>query len=380
MMTTHADRLRQAELMKALLADEILDECMGTEGVWADPTRYRGQCWTRDLVLAVLPVVYDQRRRRLTALRHLENLAGRQRLDGRVPIVFLDGPGGHARFLADKLGKTARDRRMSFMLKRYLRGQLWNLTPGTRDSEILFVLGLHEYERNAPDPGLVASRHVNVEMALDHVRSRLMVDGLVQGADWRDTMEKELAYEPLLTNNALLFRALRLYETALDADGPDRHAESEALRQRILATHFADGRVIDYPGNDRFDPLGAAFAVLHDVVGPGYYPRVVEAMRSVDSPCGVTIKCRHNPISAEERAIIERTDGVVTWPFVVGFSVLALLKMGERAFAEEQFAKLVTLDGFREWYDPATGQGCGADRQLWSATLYWRAYQALRSA
>ncbi len=378
-MTDPTNRLRQVELMKALLAEEILVECMGTQGIWADPSRYRGQCWTRDLVLAVLPVAYESRRKRLLALRHLENLARRQRDDGRVPIVFLDGPEGHARFLLDKLRKSARDRRPSFMLTRYLRGELWNLTPGTRDSEILFVLGLHEYERNAPDPGLTTSLHVPIEMALAHVRERLMVDGLVTGADWRDTMERELADKPLLTNNALLFRALRLYEETFDQDDPDRNAESEALRRRILETHFADGRVIDYPGNDRFDPLGAAFAVLNDVVGPDYYPRIVEAMRAVDSPCGVTIKCRHNPISADERAIIERTDGVVTWPFVVGFAVLALLKMGERAFAEEQFAKLTALDGFREWYDPATGQGCGAARQLWSATLYTRAHRALRS-
>ena len=131
-MTDPTNRLRQVELMKALLAEEILVECMGTQGIWADPSRYRGQCWTRDLVLAVLPVAYESRRKRLLALRHLENLARRQRDDGRVPIVFLDGPEGHARFLLDKLRKSARDRRPSFMLTRYLRGELWNLTPGTR--------------------------------------------------------------------------------------------------------------------------------------------------------------------------------------------------------------------------------------------------------
>jgi GH15 family glucan-1,4-alpha-glucosidase len=38
------------------------------------------------------------------------------------------------------------------------------------------------------------------------------------------------------------------------------------------------------------------------------------------------------------------------------------------------------LNGFREWYDPATGKGYGAQEQLWSATLFLRAARALKKA
>lgn len=172
-------------------------------------------------------------------------------------------------------------------------------------------------------------------------------------------------------NNAIQFR---VYELAGLTD------RAEALRTRILETHFANGEVLDFPGNDRFDPLGASLAVLHGVVGKEYHGRIVERMRRVDTPTGVTIRCRHNPMNDVEDAMIDRTNGVVSWPFVVGFAVLALLKMGERTFAEEQFAKMVAHNGFREYYDPADATGYGEIDQLWSAALYLRAYRAIHDA
>jgi hypothetical protein len=59
---------------------------------------------------------------------------------------------------------------------------------------------------------------------------------------------------------------------------------------------------------------------------------------------------------------------------VVGYAILAAQTMGPegQAFAAEQRAKLEALDGFYEWYDPATGAGYGAPLQGWSAALYLR--------
>lgn len=365
------------ETTKAREAENILADCIGRHGVWAGDGRYRRQCWTRDFAFATAPLLLDMEEYAIVR-RHLEELSGRVRGDGKVPILYLDGLRGHARFLLDKSIKSVRDGKLSFMLGRYLDGQLDDLTPGTRDSEILYLLAMGEFaERRGRD--WIDVRHLErVAQVLHYVESNLMVDGLVIGADWRDTMEEELGDKALLTNNALFYRALKLL-------GSDFAAET--LRQRILATHFPPGRVLDFPGNDRFDPLGASFAVLNGVVGPGYYERIVEAMRSVDSETGVTIKCRHNPTShrsetekIEEAAIIDRTDGVVSWPFVVGFSVLALLKMGELEFAERQFQKMTAYDGFREYYDPILQRGWGETNQLWSAVLYLRAKRAIDQA
>ena len=93
-----------------------------------------------------------------------------------------------------------------------------------------------------------------------------------------------------------------------------------------------------------------------------------------------------SPVPTEKEAkVIDRTDGVVVWPFVVGFSVIAIQKIAKVLppdfgnLAQKQFEAIDSMSDFREWYDPATGKGYGAGEQLWSATLYARAYKAMQT-
>jgi hypothetical protein len=350
---------------KITTATGVLRRCIGEKGVWADPSRYRWQCWTRDLALAIMPALIEIGEAKVVR-KHLENLSLQQRQNGQIPILFLDR---RLPFLIDKARRSLSAGRISFMLGRYLRNELWNLTPGTKDSEILYVVGMHEYANRTGDRTLLERYRLNIELAVAYIENELMdAEGLVFGCDWRDTMERQLGDTPLLTNNCLLYHAYDLM---------GEKGKAMDLRDAINNRFWNGVSYLDYPGNDRFDPLGGALAVLYGVSQKGRHESLAASFRSVDTPLGVAIKCRHNPVSSEEKAVIERTDGVVVWPFVVGFSVIALANMGEREMAEEQFRKLSELDGFREWYDPATGQGYGAQEQLWSATLFLRAARAL---
>ncbi len=356
--------LKQGE-EKYAAANAILQSCLGPMGVWADPTRYRHQCWTRDLSLAIAPLLMDQGYQPVV-LRHLMNLAARQRENGQIPILFLDNDW---EFLKAKLWRSLKSRSVSFMLKRYLTGNLWNLTPGTRDSELLYMLATLEFENKMADRGVHLSIF-NVEIfnkAIRYLQENLINDGLMVGCDWRDTMEKELGHLPLLTNNALLYGVYRLLN-----DEKRMHA----LANRVDEVFWKNGHYIDYPGRDRFDPLGGSFAVLHGLAPKARYTSILGSFLSVDTQNGVTIKCKHNPLDDEEAEVIERTDGVVVWPFVVGFSILALIEMKEYKVATDQMRKMIQLEGFREWYDPSTGKGYGAFEQLWSATLFMRAWDA----
>ena len=345
-------------------AGSIIFACLQEKGIWADPTRYKHQLWTRDMGMAVAPLLHETGNSEVVK-RHLENLFKHQRPNGQIPILFLDD---EQAWLADKEAKSKQQGRPSFMLRRYRAGELWNLTPGTKDSEIIALLAMYEYAKATHDLRFLGEHREQLDKAEAYIRSSIMVDGLARGADWRDTMEKVLADKPLLTNNCLLFRA---YMSMGEC------SKAEALRQAIRSQLMQDGRFIDYPGAKRFDPLGGAFAVLFGIANRDDYPGLIESFKAVDSPHGVTIKCRHNPLDDREKRIIERTDGVVVWPFVVGFTVMALAKMGELKFAHQQFAKLESHNGFREWYDPKNGEGCGAEQQLWSAALYQRAVIAL---
>ncbi len=229
---------------------------------------------------------------------------------------------------------------------------------------------MYEYAYHTNDWELLGKFPTAVKQSIDYVEKNNMINGLASGADWRDTMEKELANKLLLTNNVLLVRAYKL-------KGESEKAEN--LKQRILSQFVCDGLFVDYlPDGIRPDPLGLALGVLYDVIPAEMYELVMKQFESVDTDCGVTIKYIHNPYSPGEQEVFAETDGEVVWPFVVGFTVMALIKMGYHIYAREMFQKIEQLDGFYEWYDPRDGKGYGAPEQLWSAALYLRALHTLR--
>src|SRR3989344_6155920 len=102
------------QLKKVFQALEILQRCMGKKGVWADPSRYAEQCWTRDFGIAIQPVLHLIGKPEI-AKRHLEHLSARQRLNGQIPILFLDD---EERWRKEKERKSAEQGRRSFMLGR----------------------------------------------------------------------------------------------------------------------------------------------------------------------------------------------------------------------------------------------------------------------
>lgn len=355
----------------------ILRSCYGESGIWASPDRYRYTCWTRDLAYAIAPLLHEMGEHDLV-LNHLRSLSQLQRPNGQVPMVFLDD---EESWLHDKEHQEKKRGREPFMLKRYREGELWNLTPGTRDSEICYLLAVYEYVRATGDMEFLRVYGKNIADAHRYIETNLMRDGLVVGCDWRDTMHEELGDKALLTNNALMMRVYRLMNHGLRAGDLLESLDAVSL------ISSGDEGLRDYRGSDRVDPLGLSFLRLIADKRLSMQRSFERACRSVDSPNGVTIKCRHKPgaySGGDEAAVIEETDGVVVWPFVVGYTVLAALKLAPDEqtyeFAREQFVKLHALEGFWEWYDPRTGKGYGAPAQLWSAALYLRAFFAMQKA
>ncbi len=342
---------------------EIVEACLMPDfGVFASPDRYRYQCWTRDLALAVAPLLLEHGRYDIVRT-HLHNLCKRQRDNGQIPILFLSD---EKKWREQKVAQRGEN---SFMVGRYDAGELWNLTPGTKDSEILFAIAMYEYANASYDWSLFDDFSGVVVTAIKYVENSNVVNGLAVGADWRDTMEKELANKQLLTNNVLLAKA---YQLSCQFD------EAYYLRRRIMSQFVRDNAFVDYlPDGARPDPLGLALGVMYDVIPAEMYELVVKQFDAVDTDCGVTIKCIHNPYSEGEQEVFAETDGEVVWPFVVGFTVMALEKMRYHTYALEMFQKMEQLDGFYEWYDPRDGKGYGAPEQLWSAALYLRALHTL---
>jgi len=376
--------LKKSEVTKKMdQAISILTRSFGPEGVYAGSgERYKHQYWTRDLCLALIPAlrIIDSTQTKNGSRQdmglgfaelHLNNLLRRQGANGAIPILFSDFP----ELVLKKIKRCPWDGKNldvsgSFVLTRILNGingnadafpefddfpgswegGLYRLTPGTTDSELLFAYAMLQERRNC----------LQVDLAVDYLEKHYIRDGLHHGADWRDTMEVFFRDKPLLTNNSLLYT---VYQMMGETE------KAEALRQRIDEIFWTGKTYLDYPGSDRFDPLGASLAVLHGLVPPERYGAVIAGFESVDTYYGVTIKCRHTGFLPGEEEVINRTDGVVVWPFVVGFTALASWHI-DKNFAMRQFEKLHKLDGFAEWYDPADGSKHGEPEQGWSAALY----------
>lgn len=378
-------------LKKIYEAASILNRSIGKQGIFAGSgLRYQNQYWTRDVALALIPAFRSLQNidKNLCGnasvssdkiKTHLYNLAKKQGRSGAIPILFSDFP----ELVKNKMKKCSWDGTClnvgsSFVLKRIFDGihgelekfpefsdfpedeqrGLYRLTPGTTDSELMFAFCMLNELGDC----------TAVRMAISYLEQNYVRDGLHHGADWRDTMEVFFRDKPLLTNNALLYA---VYKKKGDIE------KAEALKQAIDRTFWTGETYLDYPGSDRFDPLGASLAVLHGLVPPERYGAVLDGFKSVDTAYGVTIKCRHNAYQPGEAEVIEKTDGVVVWPFVVGFTVLAAMEIDQQ-FALDQFEKMHKHEGFGEYYDPADGSQWGEPERGWSAAMYVRAFEKVQ--
>lgn len=387
-------------------AIKILARSLGRSGIYAGSgPRYKGQYWTRDMALVLFPAVellnfsggdtyvsgmpIGSRDLQARCARHIEELVSRQGPTGAIPVLFTDDI---EKLVYAKLSKCRLEKggslntSDSFVLTRILEGYLgsmeqfpefedfpydreqrglYRLTPGTTDSELMFASAVYSCSRSSWMSDDVYSA---ADLAIKHLEDHYVRDGLHHGADWRDTMEVFFRDKPLLTNNVLLFSTYR-------AKGDIEKAA--AVYNAIERTFWNGETYLDYPGATRFDPLGASLAVLHGIVPHERYGVILAGFQSVDTPHGVTIECRHNPHLPGEAEVIDRTNGIVVWPFVVGFTIMAALEMGEIRFAQEQFIKLHDLEGFAEWYDPKDGKRWGEYEQGWSAAMYIRVVERL---
>ncbi len=353
-------------------ATSIIQTCIGPKGVWASPTRYKYQCWTRDFVIATESALLNLGKPRV-AITHLNELSKRQYEDGRIPIMFLDKP---LWWLALKVWNSIKNRRVSFLLRQYFtKDGIGQLSPWTRDSELLYVLGVVQYACATGDTSLFRKHRKNIEKALRYVETHLMRDGLVFGGDWRDT-RPDLDDKFLLTNNCLLYRAYALMGELGDRG---KRGKARVLKELINDRFWVGSYYRDYVGVDDFDTLGNAFTILFDIASREQWASIIQGAEELDTPFGYKLNgVTLPPKSKEEEAVMLRTNqfGVV-WPFIHGFMILAAKKASRDDIVTRQFKKWTELDGFYEFYDPTTGEGYGSVDQVWSAALYLRVAHAL---
>lgn len=331
-----------------------ISRCVGRLGFYASSDRYKYEYWTRDLFYSLKPLI------RLglggKAKQHLLEIWREQRKDGSLPRYFLDR----------RYKWAPRKFYMELRGRKFLRTIRVRDTVETRyrhwtvDSTILAVLATYEFSRMTEDRELLAKLEKKINLAMKNIRSAL-VDGLVRGGDWRDSLP-ELGFKFLLSNNVMLYS---LYSAA--------GKEKEAARlKRAVNTAFWKGRgYIDFIGGRNIDPLGLSFAVLSGVVSRSRYGPVSRQLMSSSSRYGILSNVDVDSVWDLKMINLASCNHIHSvWPFVSYYAVLALNMMGKFREAKEEAEKVERLHGFYEWYDPNTGGHHGSRDQLWNAAMY----------
>lgn len=352
-------------------ARRVLLRCTGRRGVYAGLKRYRYECWTRDFALAALDALLDLGLAE-HARRHLEETARRQGEDGQIPVMYV------ANLPAFVLRRGweifAEPRRFLAQVRLYLKTvgsmagfSFANLTPWSADCEPLFIVACYRFAERTGDLDFIARMRPHIVKALQYLERNSVRDGFLRGGDWRDTIGtfKDAA---LLSNNTLLYAAYA-------AAGEVRTARE--LKRRIRE-HFWNGSYYrDRLGSDQFDTFGQSIAVLAGVVSQEDYAPILRQYARLEHSIGFAV----NDIAPQEiePLVLSYVNQYRTvWPFVHGFAILALERMGEREWALREFAKWNNMPGFCEWYDPNLGGTCeGEHEQMWSAALFLRTYRTL---
>lgn len=252
-----------------------------------------------------------------------------------------------------------------------------------------------------------AGRALGWLLAQEHQHFRLLQQN--EASDWADIMPRS-GY--VLYTNALWYDVKRRY--AVDhADATLHHFNHlfnpfqqdlpEYHRARLLRHYARRGR--RDPGlylsfvnfavvGDEGDVFGNVLAIQSELADPGMARRIVQTIGEARASDPYPVRVVLHPLSRQhelwrpymarhqQNSVHQYHNGGI-WPFVGGFWVMVLAKLGEDAAAWNELARLAqanALDSWRftEWFHGRTLAPMGMAGQSWNAATFLLALRALR--
>jgi glycogen debranching enzyme len=316
------------------------------------------------------------------AVASLDALAAQQAGNGQIPKYV------------DPLGRDA---------------DFWYL--GCIDATLWWLIAVDHLRRRGSVDGARWQREVQRAIgwlqAQEHPRLRLLQQN--EASDWADIMPRS-GY--VLYTNALWFEVKRRFGLD-DAEATQHHFNHlfnpfqrdlpEYHRARLLRHYARRGRrdpglylsFVNFAvaGNEG-DVFGNLLAILCGLASDSMGHRIAQTLRAARAADPYPIRVTLHPLSRRDelwRPYMERhqqnhphqyhNGGV--WPFVGGFWVLALQRLGRADLARRELLQLAqaNADGgwrFTEWFHGRTLAPMGMAGQSWNAATYLLAARALR--
>ena len=284
---------------------------------------------------------------------------------------------------------------------------------GCIDATLWWLYAVDNFDRAVPSSGLKKRLEPKIAKALgwlfcqEHQGMFLVQQN--EASDWADIMPRSGF---VLYSNALWYAVKKQYgiRTAAKTRHFFRHiffpfdqSCSEHRRAKILTEYVMGGAKqrdfflsfvnFSFWGED-VDVFGNVLACLFNIPSAEKRELIVDRLlkRRANQPW--PIRTMLSPISEDSsfwRPYMDRHKqnrpyqyhNGGTWPFVAGFWILLLLKLGRRDLAKEElerYAGACKLNNweFNEWLHGKTGKPMGMAGQSWNAAMFVLAYHALR--
>jgi glycogen debranching enzyme len=283
---------------------------------------------------------------------------------------------------------------------------------GCIDATLWWLIAVDHFDRTVPSSGLKKKLAPKVEKALswlfcqEHQGMYLVQQN--EASDWADIMPRSGF---VLYSNALWYEVKKRYGVRTTARTrhffrhiffPFDKTCPDHRRVRVLTDYVKGGAKqrdfylsfvnFSFWGED-VDVFGNILACLFGLPTPGKREAIVNRLllRHANQPWPVrTLLSPIKPESSFWRPYMERhrqnlpyqyhNGGV--WPFVAGFWVLLLLKLGRKELARkelEMYAEVCRVNNweFNEWLHGKTGKPMGMAWQSWNAAMFIAAAEAV---
>jgi len=284
---------------------------------------------------------------------------------------------------------------------------------GCIDATLWWLYAVDSFDRAIPSSGLKKKLEPKIAKALgwlfcqEHQGMFLVQQN--EASDWADIMPRSGF---VLYSNALWYAVKKQYgiRTAAKTRHFFRHiffpfdkSCSKHRRARILTEYVMGGAKqrdfflsfvnFSFWGED-VDVFGNVLACLFDIPSAEKGELIVDHLLKRQANQPWPIRTMLSPISEDScfwRPYMDRhkqnqpyqyhNGGI--WPFVAGFWILLLLKLGRKNLAKEElerYAEACKLNNweFNEWLHGKTGKPMGMSGQSWNAAMFVLAYHALR--
>ena len=314
-------------------------------------------------------------------------------------------------------------------------GRLDHTNAGSVDSNLWYIVGHYVNHRLAGDVDFLRAHWPSLERALLWLRYQDSNGcGLLEvheAADWADLLANRFN---VLYDNVLWYAALQAMAAMADALGEDgtHYAEMAAdVRHKLRIVLWVGPENDDEwgptcPGHaewqhtlsqvgpvlvkrpfflpyvafrdygDYCDVFGNLLAVLFEVANRAQEQRILDYLYQVGIAEPYPVRVLHpviHPGSKDWREYYRNNNlnlphqyhngGI--WPFVGGFYVAVLVKLGQMEEARRQLEKLAEVNRlgideaweFNEWCHGRTGRPMGYPHQAWSAGMYVYAYRCV---